>query len=44
VNKKKQKNFIHAGAVVFAAARPNRTVQINKSFLILFSKKNRFPN
>jgi hypothetical protein len=39
VNKKKQKNFFYTGAGVFAAARPNGTVQINKSFLVLFFKK-----
>jgi hypothetical protein len=39
VNKKKQKNFIYSGSVVLGTAGRNGTVQINKSFLVLFFKK-----
>jgi hypothetical protein len=43
VNKKKQKNFINAGAEVLATGSLKCTDQINKSFLVLFFKKERLP-
>jgi hypothetical protein len=43
VNKKKQKNFVYAGAVLFATVSPNGTVQRRKSFLLLFFKKAVLP-
>jgi hypothetical protein len=39
VNKKKQKNFIYSGSADLARSRPTSTAQINKSFLVLFFKK-----
>jgi hypothetical protein len=39
VNKKKQKNFFNTGMVPFTTARPKGTVQMGKSFLVLFFKK-----